>query len=221
MNINFIQKFSNAFGSKLASTLKLDKDGRDIIVYGALNLFQMIWSILWVIVLGAVFHVAGQAILVCASTAILRKYSGGAHAPSSNSCAVIGAVISAGIALIVSKVFIKVSFLTVIFIEVISLGISYYLIYKHAPVDSRAKKITSAEARQKFKKYSILTLNIFTLIIIILDICYTKYNNSTYFLIIVQCMCMGTLWQAFTLTSIAHKLFNIINIFKFRGEGLR
>lgn len=215
MNINFIQKFSNAFGSKLASTLKLDKDGRDIIIYGALNLFQMIWSILWVIALGAVFDVAGQAVLVCASTAILRKYSGGVHAPSSNSCAVMGAVISVGIALIVSKVFIKVSFLTAIFIEVISLGISYYLIYKHAPVDSAAKRITNAIARQKFKKYSILTLNIFTLIIIILDICYTKYNNSVYFLIIVQCMCMGTLWQAFTLTSTAHKLFNIINIFKF------
>lgn len=220
MNANFIQKFSNVLGFKLASTLGLDDDGREIIIYGALNLFQMIWCALWVIVCGAVFHVMVQAVLVCVSIAILRKYSGGAHAPSSNSCAVIGAVISVGIALIVSKVFIEFSFAIIICIETISLVISYYFTYKYAPVDSKAKRITNIETRQKFKRYSILMLDIFTLIIIIFNVCYIKYNKG-YLLTIVQCIYMGILWQSLTLTYTVHKLFNIINILNLQRRGLK
>ncbi|AYD39316.1 accessory regulator AgrB [Clostridium fermenticellae] len=214
MNINFIQKISSLIGLKISYSLSLDDDVKDIIIYGAYNLFQMVWSLLCVLILGIVFNVAAQAILVCVSIAILRKYSGGVHAPSSNSCAVIGAVISVGIAFI-SQLKLYLSIQNIFLIEVFVFLISYYFVYRLVPVDSEAKRINNINTRKKFKKYSILVLNLFAIVIMILDVCYIKYNKE-YFFILIRCISLGMLWQVFTLTSVAHKLMscitNILNL---------
>lgn len=217
MNLNFIQNISNSIGFRIASILNLDDDGREIVIYGALNLLQSVWCIFCVIVFGQIFNVLNQTILVCISIAILRKYSGGAHAPSSNSCALVGAVVSVGISLIIKYLLVDISAAALVCIEILSFCIAYYWIYKLAPVDSEAKRITNLNTRKRFKRYSILILKIAVLIIIALNAIYLKYNKI-YLFTAGQCISLGILWQAFTLTFTAHKLFNIIDIFKFIKE---
>jgi PiT family inorganic phosphate transporter len=93
-----ISRISESIANKISSELNLDKDNREVIAYGAFALLQTLLSILLVAALGALFHVVTEALIVSFAISILRKYSGGVHASSSDSCSIIGAFISVKVA---------------------------------------------------------------------------------------------------------------------------
>src|SRR5690242_19961453 len=97
----FLEKLSNDLALKMSYYLKLNKDQEEIIAYGAFNLIQTAWCILLVLLFGAVFSVTIKAFSISFIISILRKYSGGAHSSSPNRCALIGAIISVGLALLI------------------------------------------------------------------------------------------------------------------------
>lgn len=211
-----IEKISNELGYRITLALKLDKDQEEIIAYGAFCLIQVLWAIFWVIIFGAIFNVLAGAIIITFTIAVLRKYSGGAHFSSPNSCAVIGGVVCAALALITDKVFPLFDVKILIILGMICLAISYFIVIKLAPVDSSAKPIRKVETRQRLKRQSILTLNILLLIMGILLFIYFKYNN-VFLLRTSEAICLAIMWQTFTLTSIGHNIFNIIdNFLKFK-----
>lgn len=202
-----IENISKIISFKIASSLKMDKDHEEIIVYGAFNLIQMVWCIILVIIFSIMFGVLEEALIITFTISLLRKYSGGAHASSPNRCAIIGTTVSVGFALIVQQVFSRFNILAVIILGIISLTFSYYTIYNLAPVDSPAKPIKKLETKQRFKKCSIIVLNILLGIIMILAFIYIKYRRSI-LLNIIECMYLAVLWQAFTLTTAGHKILN-------------
>lgn len=200
-----IEKISNKIGSEIALSLNLDKDNEEIIAYGAFNLLQTLWAILWVVILGIIFKVLVQALIISFTGAILRKYSGGVHASSPNRCAGIGAVVSVGFALIINKVFSIFNIEIIAFLLIIGFGSSYYIINKLAPVDSPAKPIVKLETKKRLKSQSILTLTSFILIIIVLGFIYFRYEIK-FFLSAIECIYMGVMWQTLTLTAKGHQL---------------
>lgn len=208
-----IQKLSGKIGHEFASILKMDKDQEEVIAYGSFNLIQILWSIFLVIVFGVIFGVLAEALIFTFTVSLLRKYSGGVHASSPNRCASIGTIISVGLALIIKIMFKMLSIELVVIIGIICFTVSYYVVYKMAPVDSPQKPIVKFEKKQYLKKCSIRVLNFLLLVTSTLILIYIKYKVIILFNFI-GCICIGALWQVFTLTSKGHEIiFKLDSVF--------
>jgi accessory gene regulator B len=203
--MSFIERISNEIGSKISSNLNLDKDTEEIIAYGAFAVLQTIWSFLCVIILGGIFKVLMESIIIVLTIAIFRKYSGGIHANSPNKCAICGAIICVGMALVVKNISISFN-LMFILIHILAYIYSYYIICKFVPVDTKSKPIDNIDEKLRLKKCSFLVISILLLIEVLLILLYLKYNN----IILIyygSCVIVGVIWQSFTLTPIAKKVF--------------
>ncbi|AWI03840.1 accessory gene regulator ArgB-like protein [Clostridium drakei] len=209
-----IESLSNRIGCKIAKSLKLDKDHEEIMAYGAFNLLQILWSILWIVLFGIVFNMLIEVFIVFFTINILRKYSGGVHASSPGTCTIIGTTVCVSLALIIHRLYWKFNVYEIFFLSVISLIFSYSIVYKFAPVDSIAKPIVKMETKERFKRKSILILNILTMIIFVILVFYFKYSD-VFLLNSIMCICVGAVWQSFTLTNEGNKILTKIdNILK-------
>lgn len=209
------ETISNNVATKIASELNLDNDKKEVIAYGTFAFFQTIFSIFLISVFGYIFNTLIEVLVISFTISILRKFSGGVHATSPNNCAIIGTIICVGFA---KMVMLLANLLTNINVTLV-LGIiiflfSYYIIYKLAPVDSKSKPIEKVKKIKRLKKKSILTLNIYAVIILINFFLYYKTGHKK-FIIYSLCIYIGVLWQVFTLTQWGHvvvkKLDNILN----------
>lgn len=220
----FIEELSNNLALKISSYLKLNKNQEEIIAYGAFNLIQTVWCILLVLLFGAIFNVTVKAFIVSFIISVLRKYSGGAHASSPNRCALIGAVVSVGLALFIRYLNGFINFQVTIAMGIITFLLSYYIIYRYAPVDSPAKPIVKEITRQKMKKKSFFVLNLLGAIVIVFLFSYLLFRKES-LLPIVACIYLGVLWQVVTLTPKGCLVLLKIDIFlkylteKFGGEN--
>ncbi|HGG0417740.1 TPA: accessory gene regulator ArgB-like protein [Clostridium sporogenes] len=201
----FIEQVSNKIGNKISSNLNLDKDTEEIITYGAFAVLQTLWAFLCVIILGVIFNVLVESIIIVLTIAIFRKYSGGIHANSPNKCAIFGAFICVGLSLFVKNISIDFN-LTFIGIFIFTFFCSYYTIYKFVPVDTKNKPIENKEEKLRLKKCSFLIIGILFLIEILLILFYLKYKYNT-LIYYGNCIIMGVVWQSFTLTPTAKKIF--------------
>lgn len=208
-----MEKIANDIADKVALELNLDNDRKEVIAYGTFALLQIIISIFLVSVLGWIFHVAFEALIVSFTVAILRKYSGGVHASSPNVCTFLGVVVCIGQAILFKLLVSLYRNLNLILIlGVIIFTLSYYLIYKLAPVDSDKKPIRKKEKRQRMKKGSILVLNMYVIIVVFLIIIYLE---TSWIALLNYSLCLygGLIWQVFTLTNLGHSLVGKIDKF--------
>lgn len=208
-----MEKLTNNIASKIAQELKLDNDNREIIAYGMFALINIILSILFVIIFGFIFHVTIEALIICFTGSILRRYSGGVHAKSPARCVIIGTVICVGQSIIFSLLIGPIITKSLIIISgIIIFILSYYFIYKLAPVDSIAKPIKKREKIIRMKKRSIVILSAY-LIIAIIDIAMYMTYKEKRFLTYSLCIYGGVTWQVFTLTKIGRNIMNNIDSF--------
>ena len=218
MNLELICK---NISINLKNQLNLNEDKASIIEYGLFAFFHMSISILLVAVIGLIFNVMIEALIISFVVAILRKFSGGAHASTALNCAIVGVLISVIPAHIVKNLNFNINY--IIFIGIPLYIILLIIIYKLAPVDSPNKPIKKQEKIKKLKKGSIILLSIYMIIVAFNVIIY--YISKNYiFLVYSACIYIGMLWQVFTLTKYGHILVNIVDslfikIFKIlRGE---
>ncbi|AGK98407.1 accessory gene regulator ArgB-like protein [Clostridium pasteurianum] len=208
-----MEKLTNNIANKVAAELKLDNNSREIIAYGMFALIHIALSIILVIIFGLMFHVTIEALIVCFSGSILRKYSGGAHASSPGKCATIGTIICIGQALLLLYLFGSVINLKLLlFLGIVIFVWSYYLIYKLAPIDSPAKPIKTKEKKIRMKKWSAFVLSTY-MIIVVINVAIYIFFRDTRFLIYSLCIYGGTAWQIFTLTRVGHSTMNKIDAF--------
>jgi len=202
--MSLIEKLSNSLAFKIASTLNMDKDREEVLAYGAFAIFQTLWSIALVIILGAIFDVLLESLTISFTTAMLRKYSGGAHATSPNRCAIIGAIAAVGLALILNRFLVSINPIGIFIFGVISFISAYYIIYKYAPVDTPNKPIIREETKTRLKKLSFKFVHALLVITSALYFLYFSNMDSIISLKIFFSICLGIAWQILTLTSIGH-----------------
>jgi accessory gene regulator B len=206
-----IEALANNIGKKVALELNFNDDKREIIAYGAFALIQTMFSIVLVIIFGKLFNVIIEALITSFTISILRKPSGGVHASSAGICTFLGTVVAVGLA-ILSKISSVVSFYNVVLIGVVVFILSYYIIYKLAPVDSKAKPIKKTERIKMLKKKSMIILSLY-LIIVLCNLLGYYYILNKRFIIYTLCIYLGILWQVFTLTKLGHLILNKVDYF--------
>ncbi|KMT23189.1 accessory gene regulator ArgB-like protein [Clostridium cylindrosporum] len=198
-----VDKVANKLGNNISKELNFDGDKRDVIVYGIFAILQITLSIVITSVFGLFLGVLLESLIVSFATAILRKYSGGAHANTPGKCIVIGTIVCVLPTFLITKLIYDFNIYIVSLIGIIIFIGTYYLIYMFAPVDSVAKPIRNQDKRKKLKKGSILILSVYLVIVICLILSYKVTLNNKY-LIYAICMYIGIAWQAFTLTNASH-----------------
>lgn len=207
-----LERISKKIGNRLGDELKLNNDDREVVAYGAFAFMQIILSIALVAILGAVFQVMTEALIISFSISILRKYSGGVHANSSDSCIIFGTIVSVGLALIIALLSPWIYISLILYCGLAVFLWSYYIIFKLAPVDSLSKPIKKEEKRRRMKKGSILILNAYFVIILLFIFLY-YFKETGDLLKYSMCMYAGILWQTFTLTKIGHSVIGKIDTF--------
>lgn len=208
-----MENITQNIAKKITFELGLDSDRKEVIAYGIFALFHTMLSIAFVIIFGVMFGVWIEAFIVSLVVSILRKYSGGVHANTPITCAIIGTVIAVVPAVLISFVIVPIiSLMKVILLGVLVFIYSFYLIYKLAPVDSISKPIKTQKKRNRMKKGSILVLKIYIVIVVFNSIMYINTTEKG-FLAFSLCIYAGTVWQAFTLTNAGHLVFRKIDAF--------
>lgn len=216
-----LETISKNISNNLKRELNLDEDKRSIIEYGIFAFFHMGISILLVAIVGAIFNVMIEALIISFTSAILRKFSGGAHASTAANCAILGVLITVIPAYIIKNISFNSSY--IIYIGILLYIISFTTIYKLAPVDSPNKPIKNVKKIKRLKRESIIILSIY-MFIVLFNIILSYVNKSNTLLLYSSCIYIGVLWQVFTLSKLGHFIVNIIDslfikIFNFRkGE---
>jgi len=208
-----MEKLSKNIAAKLAADLDYDNDKKEVMAYGAFALIQMFISIVLVMIFGLIFHVAIEALIISFTASILRKYSGGVHASSPNTCTFLGIVVCVGFALIIKLFLAPLIDIKVLLIIAIPAFIwSYYMIRKLAPVDTPNKPIKREEKRKRMKKGALMVLELYFFIIIINMIVYLYFNLN---MVIVYSVCIifGVAWQVLTLTKSGHQAIEKLDLF--------
>lgn len=196
-----IENICEKFSSYIAQELNLDDDKKSVINYGIFAFVQMGICILLVIMMGIIFNVTIEALIISFTISILRKSSGGVHAHSPERCAVIGTVASIGMGLMCK--YVNISFSFAILIGSAIFIWSYYIVYKLAPVDSISKPIKNIEKRKRLKKSSFYILSIY-LIVVLINMFYYLLTKKLSLLTYSLCIYTGLLWQVFSLTKCGH-----------------
>lgn len=214
------EKIATKIGNNAKLFLNVNEEQEQIIVYGAINLFQMLFAILWVIIAGLLFGVFYEALIFSISASILRKYSGGVHASSPSRCVIIGTFSAALAGIVINNIFYSINSINV---AVISGGIiifAFITVFRNAPVDSIKKPIKNIETRRQFKRKSIFTIFIFLFIIIILFMLNEKFSEL-YYIKLIESIGVGVLWQTITLTKNGINFLNKVDfVLKYIIDGI-
>jgi accessory gene regulator B len=205
-----IEKISHSLASKVTSSLQLGEEQRSVIVYGAINLFQIIYSVAMAVIVGLVFGVLTESLVVLLTESLLRKYSGGVHSHSPNRCAVIGTIFSVGLGVLAKHLGLGFDY-TVIMGVLVFIG-ALIIVYKLAPVDSPAKPIKKEKTRLRLKKYSMLALCCLFVISAILVIMF-RLNGVAVLQSYILCIYFGIIWQGFSLTRLGHAVLGRLDTF--------
>lgn len=203
-----LEKLSRKISLNIRENLNLSEEQISVVEYGLNAFFHMSISIILVAIVGLIFGVMYEALLISFCQAILRKYSGGVHATKPVNCIFMGILVSVLPAYLIKKNYYNINF--IIIFGAICYIISYRIIYKLAPVDSVNKPIKKLEKIKKLKKGSIIILTIY-MVIVIFNIIFYYITKNNIFLVYSICIYIGILWQVFTLTKIGHIIVNIID----------
>ena len=214
-----METLARKLANKIALSVGCDKEKEAVIAYGLFAVIQIAITIILVAIIGILAGVCIEALIICFSASILRKYSGGAHAETANLCTCIS-VIYCTLTAIISKKLLLFLYSPVPMIIAIAIiyGLSYLIIYKYAPVDSPNKPIKTEKKKSRLRKGSFFTLSVYILISIILLILGCKYAIPRSY---GTSLLFGVFWQVFTLTPYGSFIFEKINHFFVRKEVLK
>ncbi len=204
-----MEKLAKKIAGNIAHQLGYDEEKEAVVAYGLFAIFQIFANILLVLFLGILIAAPAEAMIVCLSVGILRKYSGGVHASSAALCTVIEAVYCTATALISKRLILSAYNPEVMLAVIVILyPISFITVKKYAPVDSPQKPIRTEKKRTRMKKGSLLVLSFyFTLSVILFFSGYRYRLFNSYGISLL----FGVSWQVFTLTPLCANLLHRVD----------
>src|ERR1035437_9117428 len=88
-----MEKLANKIANKISAELNFDDEKRQVINYGIFGLIQLIVAAFFILVLGIIFGIAIEVLVMSITVILLRKYSGGAHVNSAEICTLISVIV--------------------------------------------------------------------------------------------------------------------------------
>jgi len=204
-----MEKLARKLASNIAFSLNYDNEKEQVVAYGLIAIIQTFVTVFLVLIIGIFTGVPIEALIICFSVSILRKYSGGAHAGSIELCTTIAIIYITTFSLISRYLLSEVlnSYAMAIIIFVIY-ALSFFAIYKFAPVDSPKKLIKTEKKKKRMRKGSFTILTVyFALSVILFLLSRKQYITNSFGLSLL----FGLSWQIFTLTKPGSSFIHLVD----------
>lgn len=205
-----MEKVTKRLANRISQSLGYDAQQEAVVAYGLFAVTQIAVTISLTLLFGWLAGAPLEALIVCLSVSLYRKYSGGAHAQSATSCLVVTIVYCTLAALAVRWLSPNVEPPWLLGIASgFVYGFAYWATHRYAPVDSPHKPIKSEQKIKRMRKGSFLILTAY--LALQLFFCLIGYGNTKvtgYGLSLL----FGVFWQAFTLTPLGIILLSRQNV---------
>jgi accessory gene regulator B len=204
-----MEKLARKLANNIAISLNYDNEKEQVVAYGLIAIIQTFVTVFLVLIIGIFTGVPIEALIICFSVSILRKYSGGAHAGSIELCTTIAIIYITTFSLISRYLLSEVlnSYAMAIIIFVIY-ALSFFAIYKFAPVDSPKKLIKTEKKKKRMRKGSFTILTVyFALSVILFLLSRKQYITNSFGLSLL----FGLSWQIFTLTKPGSSFIHLVD----------
>jgi accessory gene regulator B len=195
--------------NEIARTMQYDDEKEQVVAYGLIAIIQTAVTTVIVLLLGFLIGAPAEAMILCFSVSLLRRYTGGAHAETIELCTAIS-VIYCTVFSYVSR-FVIGPAIGWCLLGAVSAGIylaAFAVVYRRVPVDSPNKPIRTENKRKRMRKGSYLTLSVF-FIVSVAVLLFGLKNNKV--LSLQVSLLFGIAWQVFTLTKTGAGLIGRIN----------
>ena len=197
-------KLINNWCSKLAVSLNLTEEQRDVIIFGAESAISVLYSFLLTLLVSWVFGVADIMLMVYASFAIMKSFAGGAHCKTMTNCAIFSAISFTGSAKLVElfpDFFTFYGKLILLFTFVLSLVL--YILWAPGQV---LEKPISKEYGKILRKRTFISLVFLTLILGLIHLLHPPFAYP-----LVGASCIGIVMQSLAITPLGYKLMDNID----------
>lgn len=193
-----IEKLAHNLAEKIALQLEYDEDRKAVLAYGLMAISQISTIFIIISIIGVLFDIWYESMIIFLGVGIIRKSTGGAHASTMNSCTLIS-VFSISMLSMISRYLlgISVNIYINLGVTIIVYIMCFIIFYRRVPVDTPNKPIVKAEKIKRLRKQSFLLLTV-GLILSIICIILTKYDTRFYSIAVSIRLAM--LWQLMTLT---------------------
>lgn len=203
-----MEKITRKLAHEVSLSLGYDAEKEAVVTYGLIIFIQIAITTLLVLVFGILIGVPFEAMIVCFSVSILRKFSGGAHAGTAEFCTCF-TVVYCSLTAFMSKLLSGIYSQILMGIAILAVfALSFNIIYKLAPVDSPKKPIRTEQKKKKMKNGSLIVLTVYLLISAAF---FFLSNNIEVFKSYGISLLFGVSWQCFTLTSFGAQFIQRMN----------
>lgn len=193
-----MEKVIHSMSAKIAAYMMYDEDKKSVIEYGLLAVTNIIIIAILVTVIGFVFHIFYESIILFIGVGVLKKSTGGAHSQTMFGCVIISVVSITGLALLSRYIlgfplnkYLSIGISSLIFL------VCSYVFYKLVPVDTPNKPIKNPLKIKRLRKQSYIILGLYTAFTIVISF-FASNNERIYSF--VNCVHFVLLWQTFMLT---------------------
>ena len=126
-----MEKLAKKLANNISVSLGYDDEKEKVIAYGLTGIIQIIVTVLLVFVIGIIVGTPMEALIICFSISILRKYSGGAHVSTIGLCTTLGVTYCVAFSLISKYLLLPVlnTYFMIALIAVVY-ALSFFTIYK-------------------------------------------------------------------------------------------
>ncbi|MDD3214743.1 MAG: accessory gene regulator B family protein [Eubacteriales bacterium] len=203
-----MEKLVRRLASKIAKSQGYDAEKEAVVAYGLLAIVQVGTIVVLALIFGFLVGAPVEAMIVCFSVSILRKYSGGAHAYDADFCTIMSVIYCALAALASRLLAPAYNSLVVLLIAVLGYGLTFWIAYRYVPVDSPNKPIKSEAKIKRMRKGSMITITVYAALQLFLFLLTGRFPAFRSYGI---SLLMGTGWQALTLTPLGSILLDKLN----------
>jgi len=169
----------------------------ELLGYGAEIILGSVFKVSLLFLIAAFLGIVIEVSVLLLVTGLLRTLSGGAHCSAYYRCLVTSVIILNVLGYTLNAVFIYLQRLPIV-VFIVILALSLYIYWRHAPQAPLNKPLKSKTMEVKFRQLTLITGILLSVVALIVG-----PGNSISWLIAI-----GLLWQAFTLTPVAHEFIN-------------
>ena len=194
-----MERLANKIADKIALELAYPDERRQVLAYGLIAMLQTVLMTAIVLIAGALLNIFIESAILCFAVAILRKYSGGAHARSIASCTIVGVMFCIGFGFAMKSLGrVEITPVVLIIISVLTFSYALYIAIRKAPVDSLNKPIRTEKKRKNMKRATIVLISLYMVVSAILIF---YLNRSAVFVSALFCLLLSVIWQMSSLTN--------------------
>ena len=188
-----MEKLARKLAADISLSLGYDAEKEAVVAYGLIAMIQITVTTLLVILLGFLAGAPAEAMIICFSVSLFRKYSGGAHAKTAEICTCFSVFYCVVMALVSKRLLAGILSPIVLGAAVVLVySCTFLIVYRVAPVDSPNKPIRTEQKKRRMRKGSFIVLSIYLAISVVLLIFGSKSDSIRSWEI---SLLLGVAWQ--------------------------